>query len=120
MRDIVREIGSKTEEGRLKIEKIERYEDSAEYYDKESLGSTIGTGVCLAITGLFACINAVVGNLIIARIISWLLTLGAGTVTAFIARNMVDDISSRNIYLDKARTLADEILELEDKEEKVK
>ena len=119
MRDIVKKIGSKTEEGRLKIEKIERYENRAEYYNNEALASTIGSGVCIAITGLLAS-TFFMGESALGHILSWLLTISCGIATAFVIRSMVDDLSNRNINLDKAHTLEEEILELIEKEEKVK
>lgn len=51
MKDEVREIGNKTEEGRLKIEKIEKYEKEAESLRDEALGAA-GSATIFAVFGM--------------------------------------------------------------------
>ena len=118
MKDEVRIIGNKTEEGRLKIEKIEKYEKEAKSLHGEAEGATMSAAI-FAIMGIL--ISGGFWNSsvpLLLRIVSVLATIVAGGCSINDIKEMASLKADEKIANFQASLLENEILASE--EEKVK
>lgn len=112
MKDKVREIGNKTEEGRLKIEKIEEYEKKAKDHNEAAfLDGILSSLVVLEIALFFHGIITNDDFNFIISLLGLVMSIGFG---AYVFKLLASDVFDAKIDSMKASALENEILATEE------